>query len=351
MSRNLDETNGPVAVFERALTKIEAGLESAGRPRAFKDRKLATSFRADLFRLEAWARLHLAWPEPTEQEKIQKIFDKTKELEDALGRLDLERTILEEAEKAGIPKLIDAAFEDVASARKALKRILRDGKWLPRKSQDKPHNKAHNRPTKFRHKLAEIRWPSSDEHLHWIVGEVSRAITDLRAKYKKSLKPVLLTKKYDERIVEDAVHEWRRQLRWIPIYFQTADGIFALKEAPLIVSPAENKLIKQYAQSPFAQLPVRETTFVQVHSVPFYELTREIDVLGHLKDEGEFYFILLERMKRAGVDEDEAFSIVERQYGNVPKKLPPKVHALLREHDERSPLSLIQKDLMKALKG
>jgi hypothetical protein len=89
--------------------------------------------------------------------------------------------------------------------------------------------------------------------------------------------------------LEDGIHELRRQLRWIPIVMIALNGLVVLnpKGDPIPALAALKKT--PLATSRFGQLPASslETTPIAVPQSLFLELSRTIDVLGKLKDEGQ----------------------------------------------------------------
>ncbi|MES2965207.1 MAG: hypothetical protein V4760_15080, partial [Bdellovibrionota bacterium] len=291
---------------------LDSRLRDVGRPRTLHEPRQASRFRADLFKFEGWTRLHRNWPNKDDAKTFSRFRDQSKELEDVLGAVDTANTLLTEASLRDIPALVRHQAEELHSAEQELKRILREGGWMPKLGP--------SRTEKIAEKLATIEWPAPNEHLKYVLTEIANEIGAFQIRFDSELRSVLLKKKYDAEIVENFVHEWRRQIRWFAIYLQTARGLVALKGLPAKPSKVEAALIEEMSGNPFAKLPMVAGARVKIDAIAYYELTRLIDGVGKIKESAELYFGMKKRLVDSGAASDaDADAIVRKFYGDVPE--------------------------------
>lgn len=112
--------------------------------------------------------------------------------------------------------------------------------------------------------------------------------------------------------IENGLHEFRRDLRWISIYAQISEGLCRLR--PMRVVPEEFKsfLHTTYIRSPYNRLPEGPYSeqALLLQAPVFYALSYLIDALGKLKDEGLLIHAAYEAIYSAGfITKDEALII------------------------------------------
>jgi hypothetical protein len=329
----------PSTIFLQSTESIDRYLELAHKPKGFKDAELATQFRAELFHLEGWARLHRHWPEESERKSFEKIRKVTKTLEDILGRVDLLLALSEEAKKKKSSALETLFEKDLKAARRSLKHVLKHDDWF---------GDGKTRTSKFRKRLAKIEWPTPENHYRSLAAEIVQSIGNLQRRFDQEIRPAL-SKPLTHEILEHDVHEFRREIRWFAIYFQTGQGLFALAPLPKKLSPEEKKLVQAYKDSPFVKLPSAVYTKGWLNPVAYIELTRLIQIIGEIKDQAEKFFFMKEGLMRTGATEAEAQRQVLSWYGDVPLKTVEKMQKVAAEFESRLPLKRISQDLAEGL--
>ncbi len=334
----ISDKTTPAAIFDRTLTRIEQLLRRAKRPRAFKDDTTANALRSELFKLEGWAKLHRHWPIKKERKVFDQIHEQAKRLEDAFGALDVVRVIADDMRSKSQPD-VAALFDDRAKkARNEIKHLLKHESWFV-------DDDGETRTEKMRRHLAAIDWPNPDVQFDYLCVALVRDLGDVSEKYRSLWKPELLKLTYDRKSIEAALHEWRRQLRWFSIYFQSADGLFALAPAPNVLTAEKKKLIADYTANPFAQLPSKRSTRVLIDRVAFYALTRTIEEIGIYKDSAERFFNVRDAMIKQGNTGEQATEFAKSLYGDAPSDVPVHALKLMAEFDRFKPLAYIAESL------
>lgn len=334
----------PSAIFFTILNDVSSRLEKARRPRTLHDPRLANELRAALFQLEAWARLHRNWPDESHREMFSELRDRAKEIEDVFGGLDMANVLLAEALKRKIPKLVEHQRVELALHEKKLKKTLRSGGWMPKSGR--------SRTEKIAAKLERVDWPSEAEHMSYLCSEIAKEIAAFQVRFETELRPLLEKPSYVHDVVENVVHEWRRQIRWYAIYMQTSRGLIALDRIPKKPKAAEAKLIRALRGNRFAKLPGTKKTHVRVDPIAYFELTRLIDELGEAKESGEMFYYIRDRLQASGAAKvAEADKIVRKLYGDAPKDAPKRVHSLVAEFDRFKPLDKIRRDIVPKSQG
>lgn len=330
----------PAAVFLHATENIDDFLERANGPKGLRDPNLATQFRAELFHLEGWARVHRGWQNEKEQRKFEKIRKETKLLEDALGRVDLLLALEKEAAEKKSEVLIEVFKKDLKTARRGLKYVLKSRDWFT--------DGGKSRTDKIRRKLSKIDWPSPKHHYQYLAQEIVSEIGNLQRRFDQEIRPEL-SKPLTHEILDHDVHELRRELRWFAIYFQTGQGLFSLAPVPKKMNGFERELITSLKKSPFVQLPSAVYTKGWLSPVAYYELTRLIQIIGEIKDLAEKFFFMKEGLMKAGVSEPLSHQQVVAWYGDVPSATVESMRKVVEEFDRTKPLAQISNDLAKGL--
>lgn len=329
----------PSFVFLQSTEAIDAFLDRAKKPKGFKDAKLATEFRAELFHLEGWARAHKHWKNEDERKSFEKIRKETKTLEDVLGRVDLLVSLIDEAKKRKSDDLVQLFERDLKTARRGLKSILKKDDWF---------SDGRSRTAKFRKRLAKIGWPKPKAHFEFIAEDIVKSIAALQRRFDDEIRPQL-DKPLTYEILEHDIHEFRRELRWFAIYFQTGQGLFALSPMPKKLSAADKKLVDAYKDSPFVKLPAAVYTKGWLSPLAYIELTRLIQITGEIKDRGEKFYFMKEALMRLDWSETDAHKQVMKWYGDVPVEVPAQMKKVIEEYDRTLPLKTISRDLAEGL--
>jgi hypothetical protein len=331
------EPSSPGAIFLKIVDRIEGRIKKAKRPRAFKDEAAATALRGELFRLEGWAKIHRHWPNKKERKIFEQIRTQTKTLEDAFGEVDVCRETAEDLLAKGqtdLAKLFDAQGELV---RNKLKHILKSKDWFAPGEE--------SRTDKMRQQLTAIEWPSTTAQVDYLILALVNDLHAFGVRYRTELKPKLLKSVYDRKILENDLHKFRRQLRWFSMYFQTADGLIRLGPVSDRLTAEKRKLIADYKENEFANLPTKKIARAQLDTLAFYELTRLIEILCPVKDQAERYFNVRDLLIKNGVSDAKATERVRLLYGDVPTQTPIETQAIMQEYERLKPLSYLAESL------
>lgn len=224
--------------------------------------------RGILFSLEAILRLHLRGDffNSKEIQILNKALVRLKTLEDALGVYSYAYEIQ------------DYMFQKTKQKPKCLKKNVKQSKKVFKKSykyQVKQLKKSYQ-------DLIKLAWPNVAT---FIPKLLNLEITRINNKNDTKLKPLILKKKYSDYEVQEGIHEWRRMLRWVSIYFQAYKSLFYLTpEIPAI--PQEKELVRLYKKDPFCILGPKSAP-IKVSSLAFYQLSDFIKRVGNLKSEAE----------------------------------------------------------------
>ncbi len=332
------DKSSPAAIFERTLVRIEQLLRRAKRSRAFKDDELAFRLRGELFKLEGWAKLHRHWPIKKELKIFQRIREQAKQLEDAFGELEVARVISDDLRAKAQLDLAAMFDERAKKARQNVKHILKTESWFVT-------DDGETRIEKIRRHLASIDWPNAEIQFDYLRVSLIKDLGEVSEKYRTHWKPELLKPVYDRKILEHALHEWRRQLRWFSMYFQTANGLFGLAPIGQFLTLEKKKLLADFAENPFAQLPTKRTTRAFIDRIAFYELTRLIGEIGVAKDKAERYFQICDLLIKRGESDARASDRVKPLYGDAPLETPPETLKIMGEYEKFKPLAYISETL------
>lgn len=223
---------------------------------------LVRSVRTTAFMLEALFRLH----------KKQDVFFKNglrliKSLEDAIGAYDYQLTMLETLHAMNISKpVVQAAYPNLEESKRSLAQSL-DVLWI-------------DAPT-ISEMVTQVQ--------HYDFGDHEKNRRFLQSRIQKRIQKVM-TKTYDFTDLEDGIHEYRRQLRWFPMYFYALKGLLVFDEShpikiyqPLIHSPL--------ADSAYGKLPnaLLEQNPITISQSLYLGLSQLIGLLGDVKDNGQLF--------------------------------------------------------------
>jgi hypothetical protein len=338
---NGHDSTTPAGIFLKTIARIESRLKKAGRPRAFKDVKVANAMRGELYELEGWAKIHRHWPDKKERKTFEQMRSQSKSLENAFGFLDVAIDLESDLRAKGQTDLAQIFIEKSEQARHELKYILKSQDWF--KSDD-----SEGRIEKMRSQISAIDWPSPSAQFDFFIRAITKDLTDLGIRYREDLKPKLLKPIYDRKILENDLHKFRRQLRWFSMYFHTANGLIGLGPVSDRLTAEKKNLIVDYAQNPFAILPHQRgprAPQAKIDTVAFYELTRLIELLGPIKDRAQRYFQIRDSLIEKGESEAKATERARLLYGDAPTETPLETQKLMAEYERLKPLSYLAQSL------
>lgn len=273
----------PRARFHRWLTELHdalVALPTTSRKRDVVQPAFDADVRRIAFMLEGLYRVYVG----CDGGRFDKGLSQVKRLEDTLGRVDYCRAMHAAAVEARLP--VDAIAwlaQRVKGAEKALgKRIAK-------------------------------RWrPDADGRIRGVAKLVERleaAPLDDEAADRTYLALTIADemdrvgrRQYDLDELEAGVHEFRRDIRWFPIYFTALDGFAALDDTLNPIEAYESLLKDPAAESPYARLAASpdEPDPVRLSRSLYVANTKWIAELGDLKDRGQTIEGLAHALRESG---------------------------------------------------
>jgi hypothetical protein len=276
MSNDSTSLKGPHARrrFTSHLLKVETllneaqGLAADGIPGEiiFKG-----GLRTPMFMLEALGRVYRH--QDLDNDLFERIRTESKIIEDALGLVDYWAAISSKAVTWSLP----AGAQQLAKAR-YLEACGRVWAWVESQNwiTSRYHPDIELLGDRLNRKLKNVDWltPKRESKTlrKWLVNELH----DIHEHMEE----------LDLQDIEHGLHEARREVRWISIYFTAVAGGFVLDTA---APPPENwtqYLTQEIVSNPYNQLPAPENDDepLKVPAPLLYALSYLIDELGKIKD-------------------------------------------------------------------
>lgn len=275
--------------------RFETAIKSAEEKLALGPEKVnggwASGFRNDLFRLESLARIYEDYPGAPK--KVFTALDKdVKELEGALGKYGeaFDQVGLAKAVKAP-PELIEKLEVRLEKKTKALAEDLEHEGWFKRKK---------NPLRDIRDTLSKVKWLSYEEDRNFVLSAT--------ASEAKKVQKAIDNDDYDVNELQTGVHELRRNIRWISQYSSALNGLVLLddKSCPI-------EAYRALTTTPWGNLkyvpdgPERDIHPCRIPKCLFVGLSRQIELLGDVKDLGEWQEFLAERLE----NEEQAWDLMK----------------------------------------
>src|SRR5262245_4105909 len=197
------------------VTLLEAERNAPGE--AVADAMLESKVRSQLFRLESLLRLYVR-----EVPDFEKYRRSGKQIEDGLGyysyavdSLNFARDKFRKENQAKAPDAAQQAEQDKVVAALEKKREaarINFGKLVDRSS--------------LRSDLPQLRTDLASSLAGW---DASKDLSYVNRELQKVLREVR-DGRYDFNLLEDGIHEFRRRLRWFPMYVDALDGLVVLRD-------------------------------------------------------------------------------------------------------------------------
>lgn len=281
---------GP-ARFEHYLVKLETLLQAAAKDHNPALYLYKNDARTPLFMLEALARVYRDIHNNKKFNKLKEVF---KQLEDGLGEIDYYDGYANSFLKHPmVPVHIREYMQGQAREKiQHFNELLAKENWLAKDSI-----------LKIRKKLNEAGWLQPKEELQGIKTVYDEAIKNIKDFIKKS------GGNFTE--MENQVHEFRRNLRWLSIYAQALRGCVQIMDSGESEPATKEYLVPEIVNSKFNVLPDAgdNNWFLLLEKNYFYALSWLIAELGKLKDEGLQYFAAAEALQQtAGFNHEDAFT-------------------------------------------
>jgi hypothetical protein len=220
-----------------------------------------------IFMLEGLARIHKnAFDNP----KMEKWYDRFKELEDLLGQIDHMDANKNQlaANKTITAKVVAELNKKVETPVLALNTLLKEDSWLDGKL------------LKFEAFIEKNKFKYDKVYVDAIVKAYQKEIkkiTDFATQLKGELKEV-----------ETELHELRRRFRWLSIYPQAFNGLFQFEKPATNPAWSAKYMTEQIINSPFNKLPdaPEKLPIIYLNYPNFIALSFIIQEFGKLKDKG-----------------------------------------------------------------
>lgn len=196
-------------LFVRKLTQIRSTFSSVKKrvpeqdPEAFVDAIMKEDFRALFFHLQALGRIY----KDRNEKVIERLWVESKAMEDAIGAVDLLKSVTKESQRCNLPEVTAKIAPDLQSAKRKLRAVFEDLKWM---NDDRAF-------ANLLDSLSQISWKSDQKENEYFRSEFHSYVIGLRKKIKNDA--------FSDPDIEKGLHELRRRIRWILIYAQAGDGL------------------------------------------------------------------------------------------------------------------------------
>ncbi|NBX76152.1 MAG: hypothetical protein EBQ92_06320 [Proteobacteria bacterium] len=272
-SRQEQRFQKPIHDLQRALNKKN--------PDEVLDLLIQNGNRSDLFELEALLRVY----ESEYPETLSGFFeDHIKPFEDELGGWVDVREALEFSKKVEAPKEVLAFLKGKEEAsREKLKKFLDDQHLIGKDSESSPLKQ-------LQEALEETDWSKKKKDRKFVLKSFSKLLKEIT------------TSDYDMKLVEEGIHELRRDARWIPIYLRSFNDLFTLddRSLPEAKITSDDPIFKSpYSKIPRAKDPVSFP--ILFPRLGFLGVNKAVEGLGKAKDIGKMEALLAHILLETGV--------------------------------------------------
>jgi hypothetical protein len=253
--------------------------ESASEAETIADSLLEAKARNQFFRVESLLRLYRrAFPD------LEKYLASVKEIEDGIGAYSYAVDSLKFAEdefkkeNQGRPatparlaeqeKAIEGLRKKKATARIVFTKVV-DQSTL---SADLPELRSQLNSNL-------VGWPARRD-MEYVNGELVRVLKDVK------------DGRYNFNLLEDGIHEYRRQLRWFPMMIDSLDGLILLRDDPPGSCPVPKLESLKGTRAASHRYSNPELSFPASHPCTIsrclmWPVVKTVDDIGRLKDEAE----------------------------------------------------------------
>jgi len=256
--------------FVNYLNKVQTILDRAELAENPAQLIYEEDMRTPLFRLEGLSRLYKKINNHKKLKKLNEIF---KDIEDRLGAIDFYDGFYKQfINEKKIPGLITIYLKEKKGEKlEDLNHYLKEENWI---------SKHKKRLEKIHKDLDEIKWLDEKNDTIAILDVYHDDIKKVIKKYKRK------NRQFSD--IENDVHEFRRQLRWLSIYPQALGGLMQLKSNPEPPEFLKKYLTPEIVTSPFNVMPDGSALeyHIMLNANYFYALSWMIAELGKLKDSG-----------------------------------------------------------------
>ncbi|MDZ7876433.1 MAG: hypothetical protein U5L45_02120 [Saprospiraceae bacterium] len=270
----------PFLVYSTQLSTLFDAAKASDNPAFYLYKNGA---RNVIFMLEGLTRIHKnAFDNP----KMEKWYDRFKELEDLLGQIDyfdVSKNQLEN-DKVLTAKDIEATKDKTEKFVLRLNILLKVDNWLDGKL------------LKFDAFILKNEFKYDAKYIKAIVKAYKKEITKITD---------FATELHGElEEVETELHEFRRKFRWLSIYPQAFNGLFQFQKPAVNPDWSAKYMSEQIVNSPFNKLPKAPEKLPIIHlNYPnFIALSFIIQEFGKLKDKGLQAEFLAHELHKSAAD-------------------------------------------------
>lgn len=268
--KNKNNTLDGVNRFSLQLDIFENLLKNAAKSKEPAVTLFQSNARQILFYLEALTRIYKNIHNKKRFDRMRLMF---KSLEDQLGKIDYYNAFIKEfsAQKNFPEVLLNNLIQHYNNELSVLESLLINDGWI---------NEKKSIITIIKVELETASWLSSEDEQVEIGESIINQIDEIEDKYESGI--------LNFNDLENGVHEFRRQLRWISIYAQALNGLVQLKFIENSHAKMDIYLTKEVVTSPFNKMPplLPNLKPISIQSTNFYSLSWLIAESGNLKDEG-----------------------------------------------------------------
>lgn len=265
--------------FQRPLRDLRRSLKHKNSETVVEE-LIKNANRTDLFELEALLRVYEdEYPETLEGFLKEDI----KPFEDELGRTADLKEAIQFSEQVGAPPELIAFLKGREQEQKEkLKRFLEERGFIGEKPAQSPLNQ-------LQEALEDTEWDGKKADRKHVLKKLRKLFKEVEAT------------DYEMKELELGVHEFRRDLRWIPIYLRSFPDLFKLDPRKLWAE--YNDPNHPVLKSPYSKLPIVRDKVAFPILFPqqgLFALNEIIDQLGKAKDIGKMEGLLPEALLASG---------------------------------------------------
>lgn len=248
--------------------------------------------RVTAFRLQGVLRLLTTSPAlgSKNSKDVNTLYRQSKTIEDAIGKMDEKVTTLNNAIKKGASdKKIKGLRKAADEQSKLLNDLYKEIGWLKKDAANDAIKKIN-----FLTKLSE------KDEARLITSSIVKEISTFKNKIEHELSTGMRDQEFSHDSMEHNFHEFRREIRWVAIYFSSLPGLFSLSPYSTEgTTPEEREILETYKGNKYAEIDSENSPIV-IDRLTFYTLAHYIQIAGDAKDQAEEHFKLLEN----GIDSD-----------------------------------------------
>lgn len=268
--------------FEHYLHKLEQLLDNAVKDHNPALWLYSNDARTPLFMLEGLSKLYEGLHN---KKKFGKLKEHFKLLEDGIGQIDYYEYYAKVfLESPTIPVPIREYMQ--AQSREKIQHlndILISEKWI---------TDGKKRLSKIRKSLKKADWLTQKEEVTAVRSFYEKEISSIKSFVKEA------NGQFTE--MENQVHEFRRDIRWLSIYPQALQGMIQLSNSGLSEHATAAYCTEEIVHSKFNVMPDAgdQHWFLLLEKNYFYALSWVIATMGDLKDEGLQVFAVTEALQQ-----------------------------------------------------